>query len=228
LTEASVSAWYLWHERNFVPTVRWSAQWPEKAPGFRALPIDDNIRSTLRYSSGREASWRASLTTEPNDKRIPIGCTMFFFRWEPGAASILRARAHRPDICLPNTGWRLVADEGVRRYQVDTTLALPFRHFRFVHDAPQGKEVFADAFFCQREDRVPAAAPDRFDATRGQTGNWMRDDRLRVVLEGLRNQGQQVLELVMIMPNEIRSEAAEGEFAQLLPQVCKRSKNEEK
>lgn len=218
--EASTSAWYRWHEHNFVATTKWTVQWPETAPGFHNLPIDDNIRSTLRYNSGREAAWRLSLTNKPNEPTL-AACTMFFFRWDAGAASILRARAHRPDICLPNTGWRMTHDDGVRTYEVAPGLALPFRHFRFVHDLDGKRRIFAQAFFCQREDRVPAGGPARFDATAGRTGNWMRSDRLRVVAEGLRNQGQQVLELVMITPNETSSARAEAEFASFVPKLVK-------
>lgn len=146
---------------------------------------------------------------------------MFFFRWEPGSSSILRARAHRPDICLPNIGWRLTSDEGVRSYPGDHDLALPFRHFRFVREAGAQRPIFADAFFCQREDRVSPEKPDRCDATAGRTGNWEIADRLRVVREGLRNPGQQVMELVLITPNEMASGTAEDMFAGLVPTLVK-------
>ncbi|HEY1582680.1 MAG TPA: exosortase/archaeosortase family protein [Chthoniobacterales bacterium] len=218
LTEASVSAWYRWHERDFVPTKVWSVKWPENAAGFRELPITENIRSTLRYDHGREAAWRVD--SAPNEP--PASWTMFFFRWEAGSASILRARAHRPDICLPNTGWRLTSDEGVREYDADGGIVLPFRHFRFVRELAGARSVFADAFFCQREDRVPPGKADRFDATAGRTGNWMRDDRVRVVWQGLRNQGQQVLEMVMIAPNDVGKTEAERDFSELVREVVRK------
>jgi exosortase len=219
--EFAVEGWYRWHERNFVPSTSWSVRWPENAPGFRELPIAENIRSTLRYDSGREASWRFTSTTSPNEPAKSGNCTVFSFRWQPGSASILRARAHRPDICLPNTGWRLTSDAGVRGYRANEEVALPFRHFRFVRRVSGSREIFAEAFFCQREDRVPPGEPDRFDATAGSTGNWMRDDRVRVVREGLRNQGQQVLEVVLLTPNEMGNDAAEAEFARLMPNLVK-------
>ena len=218
--EAGVEGWYRWHERNFVESTGWTVRWPESAPGFHELPIDDNVRSTLRYDAGREAAWPASFSSLPNDSAAsPANCTMFFFRWKPGSASILRARAHRPDICLPNTGWRTTHDDGMRTYAASPALALPFRHFGFVRDVGNGRQIFAQAFFCQREDRVPPAGPDRFDATAGRTGNWMRDDRVRVVREGLRNQGQQVMELVLLTPNRIDQQEAEAEFAKLVPKL---------
>ncbi len=213
LVEAGVSGWYRWHERGFIATKSWTVRWPEQAPGFRELPIAGNIRSTLRYDQGREAMWPIELM--PNEQKTPASCTMFFFRWEAGSASLLRARAHRPDICLPNTGWRLTADAGVRTYPVAAGLELPFRHFRFVRESVAGRRIFAEAFFCQREDRVPPARPDRSDATSGRTGNWMRADRVRVVAQGLRNQGQQVLEMVLLTSEEIGQEKAETVLARI-------------
>ena len=223
LTESAVSIWYGWHERNFIPTTAWTVQWPENAPGFRELPIAENIRSTLRYDRGCEAVWRMDFS--PNDSRaLPVSCTMFFFRWEPGSASILRARAHRPDICLPPAGWRLRSDSGVRDYDTGNGITLPFRHFRFVRRAEHEGALFAEAFFCQREDRVPARAPDQFDATAGHTGNWLRDDRVRVVLQGVRNQGQQVMEMVFIAARDVGKAEAEERFAQIVRQVVQRKK----
>ncbi len=215
--EAGVTTWYRWHERNFVPTTAWSVRWPEDAPGFRELPIADNVRTTLRYDSGREGAWQTILATPPDQQPAPATVTMFFFRWEPGSTSILRARAHRPDICLPNTGWRVANDEGVRWYEAAPGLALPFRHFSFVREATPGRQVFAHAFFCQREDRVPPRAADRFDVTAGETSDWMRNDRVRVVREGLRNQGQQVMQLVLLSKQELSAEEAQTEFAALVP-----------
>ncbi len=221
--EGAISFWYRWRERQFIATPAWTVEWPEKALGFRELPIAESIRSTLRFDRGREAMWQATLA--PNEHAAKSGrVTMFFFRWEPGSASILRARAHRPDICLPNTGWRLTSDEGVRQYAVGDGLRLPFRHFRFVREIGGARPVYADAFFCQHEDRVPSREPDRFDATSGQTGNWMRSDRVRVVREGLRNQGQQVMEVVFLSPKDRGGEEAEADFAELLPGLIRRKR----
>ena len=44
---------------------------------------------------------------------------------------------------------------------------------------------------------------------------------MRIVREGLRNQGQQVLEIVLMTPQELSGEAAEAEFTNLVPMVVK-------
>ncbi len=220
--EGAVSAWYRWHERNFVSTTGWDVRWPEEAPGFKELPIAEHIRSTLRYNSGREAMWRFDPVSPEQPPGLSGNWTLFFFRWEPGSASLLRARAHRPDICLPSAGWVLTNDEGVRNYRAAGDLALPFRHFRFVRRVAGQTAMFANAFFCQREDRVPPGKSERVDVTAGRPGSWLRSDRVRIVRAGLRNQGQQVMEAVLITPNEMKTEAAETEFAQLARSVIRK------
>ena len=218
--EVGVEGWYRWHERNFIPTTSWSVRWPDSAPGFRTVPIDEDMQSTLRFNAGGEVAWQLPPRDSPNESASPpANCLMFFFRWEPGSASILRARAHRPDKCLPSSGWRVRDDNGVRSYPVTSDFALPFRHFRFVRHASTHGRMYAETFFCQAEDRVPRARTERSDSTGGRPGSWGIADRLRVVRDGLRNQGQEVLELVMITPNELSSEAAQANFAMLVPQL---------
>jgi len=227
LVELSVEGWYRWHERNFVPTTSWNVRWPESAPGFRRIPIDEDIKSTLRFNAGGEVAWQQLPRDAPNEStNAAANCLMFFFRWEPGSASILRARAHRPDKCLPSSGWRMSDDEGVRACAVTSNFTLPFRHFRFVRDASTHGQMYADTFFCQAEDRVPRASTERTDSTGGRAGSWGVTDRLRVVRQGLRNQGQQVLEIIMLTPQPIDSVTAEKEFAILVPTLVEVSNQE--
>jgi len=223
LVEGAIEGWYRWHERNFVPTTAWTVRWPENAPGFREVPIAEGIRSTLRYDHGREAIWRVNLS--PNEQNSPpASCTMFFFRWQAGSASPVRARAHRPDICLPAGGWLLESDEGTRDYEFSERIALPFRHFRFAKQHSGEPTIFADAFFCQREEKVPANQGDRFDATRHNIGDWSAGDRVRVVRQGLRNQGQQVLELVFLAPRDVGKAEVETRFQELVKELVESKK----
>ncbi len=220
--EGAVEAWYRVHERSLIANPSWSVHWPEDRPGFREVPIDDNVKNMLRYDDGRQAAWPFVLdgnaTADPTAR--PDGnATMFFFRWEPGATNILRARAHRPDICLPNIGWQMAQDNGVRHYPVGSGETLPFRHFTFTRAAEGHPTLTAHAFFCQREDRVPARVEEQFDFTSSAAGSWTRSDRLRVVTDGLRNQGQQVLEIVLATARPLDAAEAQAEFAKLVPQI---------
>jgi hypothetical protein len=164
-------------------------------------------------------------TREPSNQVDPVSTAdkrtralLFFFRWQPGGSSILRARAHRPDICLPSAGWHQTADAGVRTYPIKDELALPFRHFSFARNRSEQAQLFAHAFFCVYEDfaRPTRHASLRFDPNSQLPTDWLFSDRWDVVREGLRNPGQQVLELVLVSKNEIPQSNAETTFASLV------------
>lgn len=218
VTEVVAEAWYRAQETDLVARIRWTLRWPETAPGFRELHIADDVRSTLRFDEGREAVWPiANPSGVATDH--PGSCFAFLFRWQPGSSTILRARAHRPDICLPSIGWRQASDSGVRNYPIAEDLALPFRHFSFVRDSagPQ-HAAYAHAFFCLREDAVAKTpnAARQFDLNTKTPTDWSIADRWKVVRDGLRNPGQQVLEIVFVTPQDCPGAAAEAELGRLL------------
>lgn len=219
LVEAASETWYRLHERNLIVTPVWTVNWPEQEPGFREIKIDENVKATLRYDTGRQATW--PISSKALDAPPAGSYSMFFFRWEPGTTSILRARAHRPDVCLPNTGWVVLADHGVTRYLTAKGVAMPFRHFAFGRPAAENRTASAHAFFCQHEDRMPSSEAEQFDANAGALSDWSRSDRVRVVREGLRNQGQQVLEVVILSPRPFDGATAEAEFAKLVPEIVR-------
>jgi hypothetical protein len=210
--EVASAAWYRAHEHNLAAVERWDVRWPESSPGFREIHIGEGVKSALRFDKGREVSWRAKTTVRTDAAETFF---LFFFRWQPGTSTILRARAHRPDICLPSAGWRQIEDSGVRNYETTPAFSLPFHHFAFVHDvASNQRPLFAHAFFCLHEDTVRVDEPSQINAQRPST--WSPPDRLRVVREGRRNPGQQVMELVFISPVQISSSDAEERFAYLV------------
>ncbi len=190
-------------------------QWPEDAPGFRQIAISDEVKGILRFDQGRQVA--RSIPPSPPDEPA-ANAMLFFFRWEPGTGTILRARSHRPDVCLPNVGWRQTGDYGVRTYAANADLALPFRHFSFELEDPKRGSVVAHAFFCMREDKL---RPDArvFDVGSMSAPEWDRSDRMRVVREGLRNPGQQVMQLVLIGPADLTPPMAEMRFAKLVPEL---------
>ena len=227
--ELGVHFWYRIHERerDLVRGEQWSVRWPESAPGFGDVHIDALVQSTLRYDLGRQAKWLApELAPAATAERAPI-CWMFFFRWNPGGTTILRARAHRPDICLPNLGWRQISDHGVRNYPVASKFALPFRHSSFARSGfreDPSSSSFAEAFFCMREDffRRGEQQFDLNDLNRQTPSNGTAPERwlppyvammCHNVLSGLRNPGQQVLELVFISSQPLDSHTVEERFA---------------
>jgi exosortase len=235
--EIGIAAWYRVHETNLVSGIRWTVQWPEQAPNFRNLNIDPEIRSVLRFDEGQTAVWMLTPTptseTSPPAKtsgtqvnRLPpnaVACYLYVFRWNPGRNSALLANLHRPDVCLPASGWTQVADDGVRNYPVTGAFELPFRHFEFQRAFEGLAPQRAHAFYCLSEDRAsgsPAASQGaNLPSMSGSRSEWTRAERVREVLEGRRHLGQQVIEAIFVGNESFSSTDAESHLRDLVPDV---------
>lgn len=219
--EIGTAAWYRVHERNLVSGVRCSVQWPEHAPNFHKLKIDEEIRRVLRFDEGEAAAWTVTLPTAVTpanpSRRSTVSCFLYLFRWKSGRNSALLANLHRPDVCLPAIGWRQVADTGVCNYPVAGPLELPFRHFEFHRAFENSAPQTAHAFYCLLEDRVrgPSAA-GASPRMSGSRSSWTRAERLRTVLEGRRHLGQQVIEVVFISSESVSAATAESHLRDLI------------
>ena len=239
LVEIGTTAWYRLHERNLVSGIHWSVQWPEQAPNFRKLKIDKEIRSVLRFDEGETAAWtstptaetahRAVATATPVDPSRPntIACYLYVFRWKPGRNSALLANLHRPDVCLPASGWTQVADDGVRNYPVAGSFELPFRHFEFQRAFENAAPQTAHAFYCLSEDRASGPSTSGQDANpaahlpgmSGSPSEWTRAERLRTVLQGRRHLGQQVIEAIFVSSEPFSPADAEAYLRDLVRDV---------
>jgi exosortase len=213
--EIGIAAWYRAHETNVVSAIHWTVQWPEHAPNFRKLNIDPEVRSVLRFDEGQSAAWTLNPPASSEDSvpktfatqtsllpRDAVACYLYSFRWNPGRNSALLANLHRPDVCLPASGWTQVADHGVRSYPVTGAFELPFRHFEFQRTIGNLTPQTAHAFYCLSQDGAAEASesPGNTDSP-GMFGNrseWTRAERVREVLEGRRHLGQQVIEIIFI------------------------------
>jgi hypothetical protein len=219
--EIASEAWYRLHERNLAPAMPWTVRWPSDAPGFREIKIDQTVRNTLRYDDGHEAIWNtrlpASKTVGAGEQTAAATCTLFVFHWKPGGTSVIRARAHQPELCLPRAGWRKISDRGVAQYSVERGFSVPFRHVAFVH---RRSGAVAHTFFCLQEDELRPTDPQPNEpvskvAHPKQKSNIR--ERFRVVSDGVRNLGQQVMELVFVSSPEVADSAAEKKFIELIP-----------
>ena len=213
--EITAEFWYRAHERDLIARPSWSVRWPENAAGFHEIQIDRDVRNLLRFNSGREVTWTSTgeqVATTPS-----VFNYLFFFRWNSGSGTILRARAHRPDICLPAAGWRQIGNGQVESYSVGDNFSVPFRRFDFVKDTQGGFVLHAAAFFTLHED-VSHESERAIDDNAGFYSNWDWADRWRVVRNGIRNRGQQVFELIMVEPENSQT-SVEREFARLVPKL---------
>jgi exosortase len=224
--EIAAESWYRIHESANFPRIRWTVRWPENEPGFRVVSTAE-VRPTLHYDEGRAAAWRqtekpiASVPAAAFTAPAPaeqIAYMLYFFRWEPGRTTVLRARAHRPDTCLPNLGWKQIHDHGTRRYS-SGEITLPFRHIEFARRSGSPAAQFAHAFYCVREDRI-RIEPHREKADRERTARAETiSEFLRPVREGERERGLQVMQVVLVTGREIGAEAAESRFAEVIQNV---------
>jgi exosortase len=213
--------WYRLHERDLIVRPGWTVRWPEKEPDFREIKIDSEVRNLMRFDFGREVAWTSQIESEgPTSRAINY---LFFFRWNPGSGTILRARAHRPDICLPAAGWSQVGQDRIENVTVGPGRSLPFHRFEFVKSNGGGKPLRATAFFTLHED-VAHETENSVDAAAGLYSNWDWPDRWRVVRNGIRNRGQQVLEFIVINPANTDSNQAEQQFNSLVPHVVEPEK----
>jgi hypothetical protein len=119
---------------------------------------------------------------------------------------------------LPAAGWRQVGAEKVENFEIGENSSLPFRRFDFVKQNESQSPLRATAFFTLHED-VAHQTEDEEAAAAGLYSNWDWADRWRVVRNGIRNRGQQVLEIIILHPAE--SDETEQQFAELLPRLIK-------
>jgi exosortase len=254
VVEVGTGAWYRVHETDLVSAARWSVRWPEQAPNFRKLKIDPEIRGVLRFDEGEAAAWtlvspissenaplaKASGTQVNGSRKNTISCLLYVFRWKPGRNSALLANLHRPDVCLPASGWTQVADGGVRNYPVTGSFELPFRHFEFQRAFGDPPPQTAHAFYCLSEDRAvgPSSALARrsfgkggsqsanWPSMSGSRSEWTRAERVREVLEGRRHLGQQVIEAIFITSEPSSAADAESHLRELIRDAVVLSESE--
>jgi hypothetical protein len=113
----------------------------------------------------------------------------------------------------------MVEDRGTAEYRVGD-LQLHFRRDVFRREGTKG---VAYTFFCLQEDRR-RSNEDRPDllVTGGAQPDWSLVGRTRVVRNGVRNLGQQVLEVIFVAPAPLDYAAVEEEFSTLLQTLVKR------
>lgn len=174
-------AWYRSHESHLVPNTPWTLKWPDQDAGFHKGEISQTSLAILRCTDSRAASW---LDDNGND------WSAFLLKWAPGRNSEQLAKGHRPDICFPAAGSQLVKDYGLVQLQPNG-VKMVFHNQMFSNSAG-----YMYVFYCLWSDRVSPHEENNMDKeVESQAG------RIRAVLDGKRNLGQQVLEIVIRGPD---------------------------
>ena len=181
--EITTEVWYRTHENNLVANTSWFVAWPETASRFKKTTIPENARVILRCDNTASAVWEDDAGND---------WSAFVLNWNPGRNSTQLAKGHRPDICLPAAGAKLVNDFGRVSITADG-FDMPFHYQTF-----ETGDKLLHVFYCLWSDKIEAAnrAPD----------DSSRLGRIRAALAGERNLGQKVIEVVISGP-ETRDEA---------------------
>ena len=197
-SELTTEIWYRSHEKNLLVSQRWSVNWPVQEARFKKTSVPEQSLAILRCSNSDSAAWK-----DEEDNQW----SAFFLRWNAGRNSAQLARGHRPDICFPAAGARLIDAYGTINATANG-LDLPFKYQTF-----QAGDQLLHVFYCLWSDRVsPQAsllAPDN---------TW--NERFHAVWTGERNLGQQVFEIVIVGPEN--NDAAVALFKQELPRLIQR------
>ncbi len=199
LAEGAVQFWY--HSHQTLTRTGWAVLWPESESNYKQVPIAPAAETLLRYNEGGGATW------DGQDGRRWV---MFFFRWLPGRTAARFVKVHRPDICLPASGRTMERDNGLRMLVVNG-VSLPVRSYRFDdHGVP------LHVFYCYWDARSSYE-----NAAAAESEDWTARGRLRAALQGRREIGAQMLEVV-VWGYEDDAEASEA-LARELGQVIRTS-----
>ena len=168
--------WFSSSSANITNGSAWRFVWPQAGESreLKEIPIASRASEMLQFDEGRGMSW-----VDEQGKRW----LAYHLRWNAGPSrSRILARMHRPEHCLPSTGWQLVQERDTIHVSMgDTTL--PFRTQRFT----QGERNI-HIWFCTAQDHGSVAE---------ESARW---SSLQAVLRRERSLGQQVLEVALFSP----------------------------
>jgi hypothetical protein len=176
LVEIGTEAWYRMAEARSPKANAWNVNWPTGQKAFRDVEIGDATRNILKYTDARSAVWA--------DEQ-GLNWAMVLLRWAPGRTSVQLARAHGPEVCLPAGGAVMNEDLGLRPMRIKG-IDLPMRQYTF-----RTRNGLIHVFYCLWEQRPDSDGPQSafVDMTMAR--------RLEAVRKGVRNAGQQAIEVVV-------------------------------
>ena len=175
LAEGAVQVWY-WSHQTFT-SKHWAVEWPSTEGNYKSVEIAPEAVSLLNYNEGGGASW---------DGGDGHQWLMFFFKWFPGRTAARFIKVHRPDICLPASGRVMERDNGLRMLTVNG-ISLPVRSYRF-----EDRGTPLHVFYCYWDARSSYQNADT-----AIIEDWSARGRVRTALQGRREIGAQILEIVV-------------------------------
>lgn len=173
--EGTVQFWYRSHQVG--DRLGWAILWPDSENNYKQVPITHEAEALLHFNEGGGASW------ETADGHQWV---MYFFKWFPGRTAARFVKIHRPDICLPASGRIMERDNGLRMLNVNG-VNLPVRSYRF---DDRGSPLHV--FYCYWDARSSFE-----NVASAVAEDWSFRGRVRAALQGRREIGAQILEIVV-------------------------------
>jgi hypothetical protein len=197
--EASTEIWFRSHERHGNREIFWTAHWPAANSSFHTNDIPSMALAELQCDQHTSANW-----TDADG----FFWQAFWLRWLPadsfyGRTKVALSKSHNPAICLRAAGMTLETQLDAVCLPVRPGFSLVFDRFVF---KANGQPLFV--FFSQTEDML----------VNGEANLRMTpSSRLRAVLAGSRNYGQNNFEVALTGPGS--AAAALKIFRERLPDL---------
>jgi hypothetical protein len=97
----ATKVWYRADNPAGFQASRWNVSLPETLTSFRPVELPPRTVDMLRFDESATGSW----TTDQGAQ-----WALYFFRWNPKSMqSVIRARGHRPEVCLRASGLQRVS-----------------------------------------------------------------------------------------------------------------------
>lgn len=175
VTLGTVEWWY----RHDAPATRpsWVFAMPVKREGFLSRDLPQDTRDQMLPDHAETGAWEGA-----GGRWLA-----FYFRWYAGTgrARILAIR-HKPEGCLPATGWSIVEERPAIEIAFEG-LSIPFRALTFARGAER-----AHVYFCIWQETA--------DGRQSPPTEDPRKESLRLVAQRERALGQQIVELILVGP----------------------------
>ncbi|WP_438483045.1 exosortase/archaeosortase family protein [Oleiharenicola lentus] len=198
VVEGSAQLWF--HSGGFTQTVsRWDARLPETLRSYRETNFTPSMQSILQCDRHQLGQWES-----PQGQRR----AGYVLNWERGHAARQVVSLHNPEICLPYSGQRFIAQRGTIDLPLQDGTALTFRVSEF--DGPTG--VFFVYYVAWDLDRGTALTPAADDSL----GAWWKY-RLDTVAERRRQVAARVVAVALYEPHGL-AESKEA-FVSEAPQL---------
>jgi exosortase len=169
---AGPEIWYRTDQRGPADVIRWSLRLPESEPSFESLKLPARTAEILAHDEESLGRWN-----EPDGSQWSAYC----FRWNPTSLqSVIKARQHRPEICLPAAGLRQTSVSSLDHFSAGD-FHLPFHKHTF---EAENQRLFV--FFSLWQDGDEQEGMRKFD----------QRERIKWVLARRRALGQQTLEII--------------------------------